>query len=76
MKRNNIKVKYDPDADVLSLEQPTKAGIEYAKEMGTLVVHFSKKEQPVLIEVLEASKLFRQNKAPFRKVGGAVARSE
>lgn len=68
MRNKNIKVKYDAEADVLSLEQPSKTAIDHAREMGSLVVHFSKKEEPVLIEVLEASKLFKKNKEPFRKI--------
>lgn len=41
MKNNNIKIRYDSDADVLSLEANKKTPIAYAQEMGNLIVHFS-----------------------------------
>ncbi len=61
MKKNSIKISYDREADVLSIEASKKTPIDYAQEMGGLVVHFSKSEQPVLIELLEASKHLRRN---------------
>ena len=61
-KKNNVKISYDPEADVLSMEADKKTPIAYAQEMGNLVVHFSKSEQPVLVEVLEVSKSFRNNR--------------
>ncbi len=57
MKNNSITIKYDPEADVLSWEILKKAKIDYASEMGSIVVHFTKNHIPVLIEVLEASKI-------------------
>ncbi len=55
-KQKQPKVSYEPEADVLSW-QISAAPIEYASEMGNVIVHFSKKNVPVYIEVLEASKL-------------------
>lgn len=49
-------VTYDPESDVLAWEISDKP-IAYAKEIGTLIVHFTSGHAPVLIEVLEASKL-------------------
>ncbi|OHA20454.1 MAG: hypothetical protein A2836_02680 [Candidatus Taylorbacteria bacterium RIFCSPHIGHO2_01_FULL_45_63] len=63
MKKNNIKITYNREADVLSMEADKKTPVAYAQEMGNLIVHFSKSEQPVLIEVLEASKALRKNRA-------------
>ena len=34
----------------------TKQPIEYAEEIGNVLIHFSKKNKPVLMEILEASK--------------------
>ena len=48
--------QYDPEADVLSWEI-TGRPIEYAKEAGNVIIHFSKNHSPVLIEILEATKL-------------------
>ncbi len=49
---------YEPEADVLSWELSDQA-IDSARETGNLVVHFSKDQVPVLIEVLEASEVPR-----------------
>lgn len=63
MKRNNnTKVTYDQDADVLAIEE--KGGvIDYAREMGDVIVHFTKRDEPVLIEILNASKTMGVKKA-------------
>lgn len=59
-KKTNIHIRYDSDADVLSMETSKTAPIEYAREMGNVVVHFTKRNQPVLLEVLEASTLLHK----------------
>ncbi|MBI4050523.1 MAG: DUF2283 domain-containing protein [Candidatus Doudnabacteria bacterium] len=51
----SAKISYEPEADVLSWEI-TGEPIDYAKEIGNVVVHFSKKNVPVLVEILEATK--------------------
>lgn len=55
------KTSYDPEADVLSWDIAPHAKISYATEAGNIVVHFTKKQTPVLIEVLEASKVFSKS---------------
>jgi uncharacterized protein YuzE len=60
MKNKNAKIAYDPEADVLSVENNTTTPIAYAQEMGNLVVHFSKKDEPILVEILQASALFKK----------------
>ena len=56
MKRNsNPKVSYEREADVLSWEI-SKRPIDFAREVGNLVVHFSEDGAPVFVEILEASK--------------------
>ena len=64
MKKNNSKSKisYEPEADVLMWEI-TNQPIDYAKEIGDVVVHFTKNNMPVLIEILEASKFLAKSKA-------------
>ena len=47
-------MSYEPEADVLRVELGA-APIEYASEMGNIVVHFSKKGIPVYVEILEAA---------------------
>ena len=52
-------MRYEAEADVLSWELGTGA-IDYAEEAGNMVVHFSKKNVPVYVELLNASKFFAQ----------------
>ncbi len=66
--RSKVKVSYDRDADVLTIESNDSATIDHAQEMGPLVVHFGKQNEPVLIEVLEASKTLRGQTKPFEQV--------
>ena len=54
-----LNIKYEPEADVLSWEISDEP-IDYATESGDLVVHFTKDQKPVLIEVLRA-KSFMKN---------------
>lgn len=55
--RNATKmtIQYEPAADVLSVEYRRRKPIDYATEMGNLVVHFSRSGEPVLVEILNAS---------------------
>lgn len=68
MNAKKVNVSYDPDSDVLSIESVSRATIDHAKEMGNLVVHFGKNEEPLLVEVLEASKTFRGQARPLSRV--------
>lgn len=56
MKKNNQKIKmsYEPEADVLRVEVSEKP-IDYAAEVGNVVVHFDKRGIPVYFEILEAT---------------------
>ena len=67
MKKSNITITYDPEADVLSWEIARKAKIDYAYELGNIVVHFTKNHIPALLEMLEASKLLKQSQRAIRK---------
>ena len=60
-KSQSAKFSYESDADVLTLEI-TGQPINYAKEIGNIVVHFTKNNIPVLIEILEASKFLAKAK--------------
>jgi len=61
MKKVTIKISYEPESDVLAWETGRQA-IDYAQEIGNMVVHFDKKNSPVLVEILEASKFLNQAK--------------
>lgn len=49
-----MKVRYDREDDALMM-YVGEGSIDYAEEMGELIVHFTAEGRPVLIEVLDAS---------------------
>jgi uncharacterized protein YuzE len=48
------KIKYSNDTDTLLIELSDKE-IDHAEEQGQVIIHFSKKNLPVLIEIMDAS---------------------
>lgn len=65
MNKLTTKINYEPEADVLTIES-SPAPIDYAKEIGNVVVHFTRDHQPVLLEILEASKFLDKSKNLIR----------
>ncbi len=65
--------KYEPEADILMWEV-SSAPIDYAQESGNVVVHFDKKNQPVLIEILEAQKFFQNTQNVLEKQPALASR--
>jgi len=61
----NAKISYEPEADVLTWEI-TGQPVDYAKEIGNIVVHFTKNNMPVLVEILEASKFLTKAQKVFQ----------
>lgn len=59
--KNKAKISYEPEADVLMWEIVDKP-IDFAREIGNVVVHFTKNNIPVLIEILEASRFLARAK--------------
>lgn len=55
MVKDRPKIQYEPDSDVLSWEVSNKP-IDFAEEIGNVVIHFSKDNIPVLFEILDANK--------------------
>ena len=49
-----MKISYNREDDVMMLELSTDR-IDFAEEMGPIIVHFSKAHKPVLLEILDAS---------------------
>jgi len=47
------KVRYSKDVDALLVEL-SKEPVDYAEESGQFIIHFSKKGEPVLLEILDA----------------------
>lgn len=49
-----MRLGYDREKDILLIEV-SKKPVDHAEEVGPLVIHFSKQNRPVLIEVFDAS---------------------
>jgi uncharacterized protein YuzE len=51
--RDMRTIKYSRDVDALLIQLSEKK-IDYAEEEGQLIIHFSKDNEPVLVEILDA----------------------
>jgi len=49
-----MKISYDREQDIMLLELSSKP-IKYAEKVGPVIIHFTKNEKPVLLEILDAS---------------------
>lgn len=49
-----MKISYNRESDILMLEISNEP-IDHAEETGPVIVHFTKEDKPVLLEVLDAS---------------------
>ncbi len=49
-----MKMSYNRDEDIMIIEISSEH-IDFAEEMGPIIVHFSKEGKPVLLEIMEAS---------------------
>lgn len=54
-----MKLRYEKEDDVMMVWF-NKDPVDYAEQTGDLIVHFSKKNTPVLLEILNASKFLQQ----------------
>ncbi|MEK7520127.1 MAG: DUF2283 domain-containing protein [Patescibacteria group bacterium] len=70
-KQKSTAFIYDPESDILAWE-PGSGAISYGTEMGNVIIHFSEHHAPVLIEVLEATKLLGNAAAILETMGIAV----
>lgn len=66
MNNKKPKFSYEAEADVLRIEI-SEEPIDYAKEMGNFVVHFSPRGLPVYLEILEAKKFLLQTRRILEK---------
>ncbi|MBI5730598.1 MAG: DUF2283 domain-containing protein [Ignavibacteriales bacterium] len=48
------KIKYSKDVDALLIELSDKP-IDHAEEEGQIIIHFTKENEPVMLEILDAS---------------------
>lgn len=51
------KIKYNGDADVLTVILREKGELSRAEEVGDIVVHFDEDSKPPFMEILRASKI-------------------
>jgi len=51
------KIKYDEDADVLTVMLKEKGKLSHAEEVGDIIVHFDENGKPLFMEILKASKI-------------------
>jgi len=51
------KVKYDEEADVLTVVVAEEGRLSHAEEVGDIIVHFDEGGKPLFMEILRASKI-------------------
>ena len=51
------RMKYDSEADVLSVELKELGKLSHAEEVGDVILHLDKEGKPLFFEVLNASKV-------------------
>lgn len=51
------KIKYDDEADILTIVVADKGKLSYAEEVGDIIVHFDENGKPLFMEILKASKI-------------------
>ncbi len=54
-----MKLRYDKEDDILMVWLANKK-VDYAQQSKNLIMHFSKDNKPVLMEILEASEFLKQ----------------
>lgn len=51
------KIKYDDEADVLTIVVKKKGKLSHAEEIGDMILHIDAKGKPLFLEILKASKI-------------------
>ncbi len=51
------KIKYDDEADILTVVVADKGKLSHAEEIGDIIVHFDENGKPLFMEILKASKI-------------------
>ena len=57
-----MNIRYDKEEDILVIKVSDEP-IDYAEEIGSIIVHFTKNDKAVLFEILDATE-FLANEAP------------
>ncbi|MBM4423924.1 MAG: DUF2283 domain-containing protein [Chloroflexi bacterium] len=50
-----MKINYDREEDILTIELDASASIDHAGHVGSVILHLSPDDRPVLLEILRAS---------------------
>jgi len=50
-----MKIRYDKDDDVMMIWLSKKAKVDYAEQTRDVIMHFTKNNKPVLMEILNAT---------------------
>ena len=50
-----MKISYDRQEDILTIELDNSAAIDHAEHVGSLILHLSPDDRPVLLEILHAT---------------------
>lgn len=61
-----MKMRYDKEDDVMMIWL-SKAKVDYAEQSKNVIMHFSKDNKPVLMEVLSATEFYRKSSNEFPK---------
>ena len=67
MENKKTRISYDIESDVLRVEVSKKT-IDYAKEMGNIIVHFTREGIPVYLEILEAKGFLKKSKQILEQI--------
>ena len=54
-----MKIKYNREQDILLIDV-SQEPIDYAEEVGSIIVHFTKENKPVLLEIMDASEVWEK----------------
>jgi uncharacterized protein YuzE len=54
-----MRIRYSRDEDMLIIEFSDEK-IDYAEEMGPIIVHFTEDGKPVMLEILDASEFIAE----------------
>ena len=68
-----MKVEYSKNEDILMYEISGET-IDYAQEMDSVIVHFTKSGKPVLLEILDASKFLAQTMKATKRLAHTANR--
>lgn len=51
------KIKYDEEADILTIILKDRGKLSHAEEVGDIIVRFDKNEEPLFMKILKAGKI-------------------